>query len=151
MVRELYIYTFSAYVFALIFIVWIYGSMPMAALNYNLVPFKTILGYASYPSVNIAIKNVIGNLILTVPLGIYAWFKIRLFQVNSIFYYALIISFIFEGVQLLLYWIGLGARSIDVDDVILNTIGCIAGYYITSFVFRVYTHNKKKKVKETTA
>lgn len=146
--KEFFLLTFATYIFALIFIVWIKGGMPSEYLRYNYIPFKTILNYLDFHSIQISLLNIIGNLLITAPLGFYAVFQIRLFKNINIIFYALIISMSIEMVQLLLFLFGMGARTIDIDDVILNTAGCTAGYYITKFLYLKFTNNSELKSNE---
>ena len=94
----------------------------------NLKPFSTI--YLFYRSKRLREEykydNIGGNIIGFVPLGILL--PALFLSLRSIWRVALIsfcISLIFETTQLLT---GLG--SFDVDDIILNTAGGIAGYIV---------------------
>lgn len=94
----------------------------------NLKPFSTI--YLFYRSKRLRDEykydNIGGNIIGFVPLGILL--PALFLSLRSIWRVALIsfcISLIFETTQLLT---GLG--SFDVDDIILNTAGGIAGYIV---------------------
>ena len=94
----------------------------------NLKPFSTI--YLFYRSKRLRDEykydNIGGNIIGFVPLGILL--PALFLSLRSVWRVALIsfcISLIFETTQLLT---GLG--SFDVDDIILNTAGGIAGYIV---------------------
>ena len=75
------------------------------------------------------IRNIGGNLVLLMPLGILLpilWNKFRGLKVMIIT--GLSISFMIEALQLLSVLIGNRGRAFDVDDLILNTIGAGIGY-----------------------
>ncbi len=88
----------------------------------NLVPFKEIMRY------DIGSKmfyvTVIGNIALFVPLGFIVSCYINPKKFTPILIIPLLVSFTIELVQLKI------GRSFDIDDIILNTIGCIIGYLI---------------------
>ncbi|CAM4431662.1 VanZ family protein [Paenibacillus alkaliterrae] len=136
--REVLMVTFMVYIFALIFIVWIRGSRPAEDLMYNFIPFQTIWGYLQFELPFVAVQNIVGNIVITAPLGFYAVFNIRLFRGMSIAAYALFIPITIEFVQFLLFKLNIGMRSVDIDDVLLNSAGCLIGYYITRFFYNRY-------------
>lgn len=98
----------------------------------NLVPFKTILPYvndASYSKV--AIRNLLGNIFLFVPFGLLLpAIRPRIDSYKKMFIFSILFSLFFEATQLLLR-IG----SFDVDDLILNTLGAMLGYFLFSRFF----------------
>ncbi|QKS47533.1 VanZ family protein (plasmid) [Paenibacillus cellulosilyticus] len=120
----------------LILIVWVKGSsIHTTRLLYNFVPFRTIANYADFSSTRIAMNNLLGNFLLTAPLGFYSVFGIRLLPRSvNIVIYAILLPIIIEGVQLLLFTAGIGMRSVDIDDVILNALGCMLGYSLTKII-----------------
>ena len=93
----------------------------------NLVPFRTILDYLyGDPIVQaFAASNIIGNLVLFFPLGVYVTLlnPIKKISVNMCF--IALTSVIAEIMQ---YLFKVGAT--DIDDVILNTAGGLAGILI---------------------
>lgn len=127
--------TFVVYISSLIFIVWVTGSYYSDHLIYNFVPLKTIIKYLQSGSTTIALKNVIGNIIITVPLGFFTYLKIGVFPKINIFLYSLLVPFVIELVQFLLFIQGIKTRSVDIDDIILNSIGILLGYFFTRLFF----------------
>lgn len=111
----------------------------------NIVPFRTIGTYVKAifngsMNLDIPLKNLGGNLILFLPMGVYIPFLIK--KMNSIkLYFIFIISLIFfvEIIQLLTK-----RGSFDIDDLILNIIGAFIGFAIwkTKFIQKLI-----KKVK----
>lgn len=99
--------------------------------NVNFVPFKTVRLYlqllqngASRALLRHAVINLVGNVIMFVPLGWLlpaVWEKLRAFFKTFLLAGAVICAV--EAVQ---YLTALG--SCDIDDLILNLLGVILGY-----------------------
>jgi hypothetical protein len=68
--------------------------------------------------------NIIGNIILLVPLGFLIPFVFSKINWKQIIVVSILCSFIIEGIQAILH-IGI----FDIDDVILNALGIIIGYW----------------------
>ena len=89
----------------------------------------------TYNTYGLEFKNIGGNLILLIPLGIYIHFIKRNLGMKHIvimgFTTAMVIELIQLSISLLL---GYSYRSFDVDDLILNTIGFIIGYKVFSLI-----------------
>lgn len=98
----------------------------------NLVPFKRmleLLGSSWYEGM----KNIGGNVLLLLPLGCYAAYRWRLGNKVNLILTGLILSLGIELLQWLLTEQHLiYPRSVDVDDVMLNTAGFAAGSLIYS-------------------
>lgn len=88
----------------------------------NFIPFKEILRY-KIPS-SLFFKNVIGNITLFIPLGIFISYYIGNKNFIIPFILSLIISCSIELAQ------GLIGRTVDIDDVLLNSTGGLLGYLI---------------------
>lgn len=91
----------------------------------NLIPFKTIIAYGhADKGLLIAGINLLGNIILLVPFG----FLIKALFRNLSWQKKLLIAvgagLAIEGTQVILH-IGI----FDIDDVILNAIGVVVGYW----------------------
>lgn len=115
--KELLMFFFIIYVILLYYIVTFQDN------NYgtnNFIPFKEMLRYDI--SSSLFIKNVIGNIILFVPLGIFVTLYIKNKSFLITFILSLIISCSIEFVQSII------GRTVDIDDVILNTFGGLLGY-----------------------
>lgn len=91
----------------------------------NYVPFKTILIYLSgEPSWNIAIRNIGGNIVPFIPLGIFIpLIHKRLSKWKYVFIISFILSLMLEGMQVLLQ-----TGVFDIDDILLNTLGVVVGF-----------------------
>ena len=99
-------------------------------LNYglNLIPFRTISSYINSilrgDIVAIALRNLVGNLLMFLPLGIYLpiiWNKCR-----NLWTTLLISLTVLIGIELIQFITLLG--SLDIDDLILNLCGILIGY-----------------------
>jgi glycopeptide antibiotics resistance protein len=91
----------------------------------NLLPFKTILPYLlGEKGLMIAGINLIGNIVLLVPIGVLVPFLYRNMTWKKSLALAVSIGFAIEGMQALLH-VGI----FDIDDVILNGLGVMIGYW----------------------
>ena len=88
----------------------------------NLTPFKEIFRYELMSSA--FIKQVLGNIVLFVPLGYFVSYYCKIKGIVGITIVSLLSSVTIEIVQ---HFIG---RSVDIDDVILNVIGGIIGFLL---------------------
>lgn len=90
--------------------------------GFNLVPFTEILRYKVGTS---GFKlNVIGNILIFLPFGYFVSGYVKATKISHI----LIVSFFTSAtVELVQHFIG---RSFDVDDILLNVIGAILGFFL---------------------
>ena len=101
----------------------------------NFVPFETISLYTkqlSGPLAHIAFYNLAGNIVLFIPFGLLIpllWRAFRSFL--GMLVLAIFIPVFIEGTQ---YFIG---RSVDIDDVILNALAIIFGYFVYAVARRI--------------
>ena len=101
--------------------------VPFRSLNY--IPFFTISGYITGGNALLAISNVLGNIVLFIPCGIYVF----LFSKKKNFIPCiLLVMGLSLGVEAIQYLFGLG--STDIDDLILNTIGGAVGILLCWFI-----------------
>ena len=94
----------------------------------NFIPFKELTRYSIGSS--LFYKNVIGNILLFMPYGFFISYYLRLEKKDKWLALGLIflVSFSIECVQLVI------GRCFDVDDILLNLIGGIVGYFIYRFL-----------------
>ncbi|WHX98020.1 VanZ family protein [Neobacillus sp. DY30] len=103
----------------------------------NFVPFKTIstfirVFFDGSMNMDIPIKNLAGNFIMFLPMGIYLPYFIKRINKASVFSISMIILlFVIEVTQLVIR-----RGSFDIDDFILNMFGALIGFGIwkTKFV-----------------
>lgn len=88
----------------------------------NLIPFKEMFRYP-LGSDNFY-RQVVGNIILFMPFGFFATYYTKVNKIRNISLITFLVSLTIEIVQ---RFIG---RSFDIDDIILNVIGGIAGFLI---------------------
>lgn len=104
----------------------IYGDPSPFSGNY--VPFKTISAYANRGNFIIFTKQVIGNILITLPFPFVVWFYSRKRKMKRIGWVSLIITATIEPLQILInLFLGGPSNIIDVDDLILNLVGCTLG------------------------
>jgi len=97
----------------------------------NFVPFRTIGTFLTRlfeGSINtsIVVENLLGNLLLFFPLGLYLPFLFKKFSRLPI--YAMWVALVILLVEIMQFIIQMG--SLDVDDFILNFSGAIMGWLI---------------------
>ncbi|MFV0323276.1 MAG: VanZ family protein [Bacteroides xylanisolvens] len=122
------------------------------SLANNFIPFKTI-----YTIITEAFKyklfgniayQIFGNILLFAPLG----FSINFYLKNNkkllkSFICVVFISISIEALQgYLNHLLGVNYRSVDIDDLILNTIGGILGYIAASYIQDLYIKNRNQKI-----
>lgn len=122
-----------------------YGSVNY--INFNLVPFNKIVeikesaqrGIFSY-----IVNEVIGNIVLFVPVGFLLPLLWKRFEkIWAVLLCCLSISLSIEIIQL-----SISLRATDVDDLIMNALGGIAGYFVYALIRRI-TKAKTDKFKLT--
>jgi glycopeptide antibiotics resistance protein len=100
------------------------------------IPFHDIYRTVTLNSFSVLLKQVIGNIVLFLPLGFYAplvWFKIKSFK--QVMVLGFLISLGIESLQMLIsLLIGMTYRSFVVDDIILNVLGVGLGFLIFTLI-----------------
>lgn len=108
--------------------------------GYNLVPFTEIFRYKVGSS--LFIYNVVGNILAFVIFGLIVSIYIKPKTVMAPFLISLVVSSTVEFVQLNI------GRSFDVDDIILNVLGCVIGYLLYIGLAAIHNHLPKALQKE---
>lgn len=119
--KEVMTLTFMIYVLCLFQVVTFEDPVSITTSN-NFTPFKEIMRY-QFGS-RLFIKNVIGNLAMFVPFGIYVSYFIK---ADNKWHSLFLITFASTTIETTQMAIG---RVFDVDDIILNVIGGFIGYII---------------------
>ena len=107
----------------------------------NLIPFRTIIDYLFNEDVivrSFAFSNIMGNIAIFIPLGIYIPLLINK---KSIFTNSAIVALISLCVEIVQYILVIGTA--DVDDIILNTIGGLLGILIFKLVYLIFKDKSK--------
>lgn len=124
--KELFMLLFILYVMCLFEIVTLQDQ------NYglsNIIPFKEIFRYEV--GSRLFIKNIIGNILLFLPYGYFASDYLKSKKMWPICLLTMLVSVTIECVQLNI------GRTYDIDDVILNTIGGIIGYWLYRLIEKI--------------
>lgn len=104
--------------------------------SYNLIPFKSINQYVNnkeHYNYNTWFMNLMGNLMMLVPLGVVLPILFDFFRTFRNFLVVLIsINMLIEIFQ---YILVLG--SLDIDDVIMNSFGALTFYLITQGLLKI--------------
>ena len=117
--QELMMLCFITYVLLLFELV---TSRDISIGGTNLVPFREMFRYP-IGSTNFY-RQVVGNVILFMPFGYFATYYTKISKIRNVTLITFLVSLTIETVQ---RYIG---RSYDIDDIILNVIGGIAGFLI---------------------
>lgn len=122
-----------------------------ASLEYNFIPLHSIGRIISenmeFPK--ILFLQICGNLLLVFPVGVYLPLVSKKYQsAKRMFITVLFLGIAIELAQHMLNMVvSFHYRSVDVDDVILNTLGGMIGYIVHRYVKPIYhsiTQTKKK-------
>lgn len=131
-------------IYFLIFSDWYGRTGEMEEYHYNLVLFKEIKRFWNYREqvgMFAMFTNLFGNVIIFMPFGFFMPMASRYRSCFSAVFYSFGLSLCVETFQLLTR-----VGSFDVDDLLLNTVGGLAGYVIFAVcaVIRSRYVNKEK-------
>lgn len=116
------------FIIYIVFLAYIVTSKQIIYFESNFTPFQEILRY-DFAS-PLFFKNIIGNILLFIPLGFLIAYKLNIKHFYSIILLSLYFSVCIESIQLII------GRVFDIDDILLNTIGGIIGYLIFQIFFK---------------
>lgn len=116
-------------------------SVASASYHYNIIPFKEISRFLTYRQtlgMEAVFANLLGNIVAFVPFGLFLPGLINnRYGYLGMTFLSMDLSLFIEVSQLITK-----VGSFDVDDIILNTIGGVLGY----FIFRMYMMYRRKNV-----
>ena len=95
----------------------------------NFIPFKEMFRYDFGSAM--FYKNVVGNMLMFIPFGFFTSYFLKLKKFYSVFLLTLLTSVTIETTQLLI------GRVFDIDDIILNVIGGLIGYFIFKIIYKI--------------
>lgn len=127
--------------FFLFYILLLYYVVTFQDNNYgtnNFILFKEIFRYNI--TSKLFLRNVLGNIILFIPLGIFSSDIIKNKTFIPIFFISLVVSCSIEFAQSMI------DRTADIDDVILNVLGGIIGYFLYKYANKIF-HKFPKIIK----
>ena len=67
-----------------------------------------------------------------IPFGFFTSYYLKLNKRSIVFFITLIVSIVIELIQLKI------GRAFDVDDIILNMVGSLIGYYVYRLIDRIF-------------
>lgn len=116
-------------------------------IRYNLIPFKTIVSYirgiGNY-KLEVWFFNLFGNILAFMPMGFLLPIIFKdLRSLKRIIMVLFLISSVLEMTQ---FWLKLGIA--DIDDVLLNTIGGLIGYFLLEISYKCLFTNTKIRLFE---
>lgn len=108
-----------------------FNENPFAGIfdfSYNFIPtiYKIIIG--EYALGSWVKTMIIGNLLMFIPMGILLSLCFKNFKKKNMFKYAILIPLAIEVIQLVV------GRSFDIDDLVMNFLGIVIGYYIVELL-----------------
>ena len=108
------------------------GTENSLGSGFNIVPFQEIFRYEI--GSRKFIYNVLGNILIFVPFGYFISRAIKPRGVATIIIESVLTSLTVELVQLNI------GRSFDIDDIMLNMVGGIIGYFLYVGLDAIYNH-----------
>ena len=126
--NEMMMLTFIVYILCLFQIVTSQDVSSVHGINVTL--FKELTRYQI--GSRLFIRNIIGNILMFIPFGFFTSYYLKLDKKRIIFYLTLIVSIVIELIQLKI------GRAFDVDDIILNTLGSLIGYFMYRLMDRIF-------------
>lgn len=98
----------------------------------NFIPFQEMFRYDF--GTGLFMRNVIGNMLIFLPFGFFVSYFLDLNKVRTIMILSLITSTCIETTQLVI------GRVFDVDDIMLNIVGGMMGYFLYRVLVIIKDH-----------
>lgn len=127
--HELIMFSFVVYIMCLFYVVTFPDDVSSLHTSFNLIPFKEMFRYDLMS--RLFIKNVLGNLVMFMPLGFYSAYIVKVYKLRYISIFIAIVSLTIEFTQLAI------GRVFDIDDIMLNILGGCAGFYIYLVIHKI--------------
>lgn len=124
--KEILMLGFIMYVIALFEVV---TFQDVSWSSSNFIPFKEMLRYEF--GTKLFFKNVVGNMIMFIPFGFFTSYFLKFKKIYSVFILTLLTSITIETTQLLI------GRVFDIDDILLNILGGLIGYFIFKIIYKI--------------
>lgn len=114
----------------------------MFEFSYNFIPtlYKVITG--KYLLGSWVITMIVGNVLMFIPMGILLNLCCKKINNKNIYMFAILIPFIIEIIQPIV------GRSIDIDDLIMNFLGIVCGYFIIVLFKKILNFKMKSRSDE---
>lgn len=121
------------YVYSLLKIILFKYGFTSDMREINMIPFQFIKMFSGQDvTIDVALKNILGNIAIFIPLGILISIFIPKKQGLTICF-CIAVSCLFEIIQLIT-----GCGATDIDDIILNSIGGFIGVVLYRFILRKF-------------
>lgn len=127
--------------FSRVSILELFDSQRIINSSINLIPFNSIIEFVfggSEAAQRFSFANVVGNIAIFIPLGVYFQLFKKDTRVIINLLYIFIVSLAVEIIQGLL-----GIGTADIDDIILNSLGGCIGILGYKFLFLIFRDEKK--------
>ena len=126
--NEMMMLAFIVYILCLFQIVTSQDVSSIHGINVTL--FKELTRYQV--GSRLFYRNIVGNILMFVPFGFFTSYYLKLEKKRVIFYLTLIVAVVIELIQLKI------GRAFDVDDIILNMVGSIIGYFFYRIIAKLF-------------
>ena len=126
--NEMMMLTFIVYILCLFQIVTNQDVSSVHGINVTL--FKELTRYQI--GSRLFFRNIVGNIIMFIPFGFFTSYYLKLNHRRIIFYSTLVVSIAIELIQLKI------GRAFDIDDIILNMVGSLTGYYLYRVMDKIF-------------
>lgn len=126
--NEIMMLTFIVYILCLFQIVTNQDVSGVHGVNVTL--FKELTRYQV--GSKLFFRNIIGNILMFIPFGFFTSYYLKLDKKRIIFYLTLVVSIVIELIQLKI------GRAFDVDDIILNLVGSLLGYFMFRLMDKIF-------------
>ncbi len=127
-IEELFTLTFIIYIICLFYAVT-FQDIDGSWATSNFLPFREMFRY-TFGS-RLFIKNVLGNMLMFIPYGFFSSYFLKEKNIFIIFFLTAVVSFTIEYIQLQI------GRVFDIDDIILNVLGGLIGYFIYILLIKI--------------
>ena len=122
--RIIYITLLAAYIGALAGLELFKVTIGVWPRTYQLIPLVTVInnirrGNTTY------IVQMIASIVVFIPLGVFI--RIKRKSIRKVIVYGFLVSLVMEALQFVLR-----VGTFDVDDIILNVLGAVIGFVLTS-------------------
>ncbi|QAA32462.1 VanZ family protein [Clostridium manihotivorum] len=153
-IREFLIILLSIYIITVISVTLLpFRSWGAHSPEANLIPvFNTLKDMSNIPQnmkvfmIKFWLVNILVNLLLLTPLAIIVPLVFKRFRSSkATVLLGFIVTLSIEVLQYLSAFIG-SARSFDIDDIILNTLGAAIGFYFYRFITKRFIQSKEEQV-----
>lgn len=139
---------YSVFVLYILLLLLILFRQRHAVRSVNLIPLRGIIAFLTGKDLvtgsmenawfirGFALSNILGNIVIFVPLGVYAVLFNKNKGIGRNTLLAALVSLAAEAIQFV-FKLGIG----DIDDVLLNTLGGLLGVLLCRGIYRVCKNN----------